>query len=58
MEELLKNIKEELENLNIDSSNLISAIGKLVGILHAHNLDEEAIKAFAECGIKLEIEVK
>lgn len=56
MEKLLKNIEEELGNLNVDSRNLVSAIVKLVGVMHAHNLNEEAVNALAECGIKLEIE--
>ena len=56
MEELLKNVKEQLENLNVDSRNMLSALVKLLEVMHAHDLDDEAIAALSECGIKLEVE--
>lgn len=55
MEELLKNVKEQLENLNVDSRNIFTALVKLLEIMHAHGLDDEAIAALSECGIKLEV---
>lgn len=55
MEELLKNVKEQLENLNVDSRNIFTALVKLLEIMHAHGLDDEAIAALSEYGIKLEV---
>ena len=49
------NIEKIIENLNVSPDNLILAITKLLEIMHAHGLDNEAINALADCGITLEI---
>lgn len=49
------NIEKIIENLNVTPNNLILAITKLLEITHVHGLDNEAIKALADCGITLEM---
>lgn len=51
----IKEILSQLKDIEIKPDNLILAITKLIDIMHKNNLDNEAIKALAESGIKLEI---
>lgn len=51
----IKEILSQLEDIEIKPDNLILAITKLIDIMHKNNLDNEAINALAESGIKLEI---
>ncbi len=56
IEKIIANAQETVENLNLSPDNLILAITKLLEITHAHGLDNEAVKALADCGITLEID--
>ena len=55
IEKIIANAQEAIENLNVSADNLILAIVKLLGITHVNGLDNEAVKALADCGIILEI---
>lgn len=55
IETLFTDAENTLQNLTVETDNLIDAIVKLLEILHANGLDAEAIKALSECGIVLEI---
>lgn len=52
---IIANAQKAVENLNVSPDNLVLAITKLLEITHAHGLDNEAIKALADCGITLEM---
>lgn len=58
IEKIIANAQNDVKNLNVTPNNLILAITKLLEITHAHGLDNEAIKALADCGITLEIGVE
>ena len=53
---ILTDMQNKIDELHVLPDNLVLAITKLLEITHAHGLDNEAIKALFECGIKLEIE--
>lgn len=55
IEKFIETTEGALKNLTIKPDNLISAITKLLEIIHAHGLDADAIKALSECGIALEL---
>lgn len=55
IEKTIANAQKAVENLNVSPDNLVLAITKLLEITHAHGLDNEAIKALADCGITLEM---
>ena len=55
-EKQVKDMLAEIKNLNVSPDNLLSAITKLLEIMHAHGLDNEAVNALSDCGITLEIE--
>lgn len=56
IEKIIANAQETVESLNISSDNLILAITKLLEIMHANGLDNEAVSALVDCGITLEID--
>lgn len=55
-EKIFKNTLSDVENLNVSPNNLVLAITKLLEIMHAHGLDNEAVNALSDCGITLEVE--
>lgn len=55
-EKQVKDMLAEIKNLNVSPDNLLLAITKLLEIMHAHGLDNEAVNALPDCGITLEIE--
>ena len=56
IKKILKDTQNAIEDMNVFPDNLVLAITKLLEITHAHGLDNEAVEALSECGIKLEIE--
>ncbi len=56
VKKILESTKTAIEDMNVSPDNLVLAITKLLEIIHAHGLDNEAVEALSECGITLEIE--
>lgn len=56
IKKILKDTQSAIEDMRVSPDNLVLAITKLLEITHAHGLDNEAVEALLECGIKLEIE--
>lgn len=52
---ILKEAIGELNGVKVSPDNLVCAIAKLLEIMHANGLDNEAVAALSDCGIKLEI---
>ena len=55
IEKIIKTAETALQNMNVAPDNLITAIAKLLEVMHANGLDGAAKKALADCGITLEI---
>ncbi len=56
IKKILKDTQSALDDMRVSPDNLVLAITKLLEITHAHGLDNEAVEALSECGIKLKIE--
>ena len=56
MQDYAKMAEEALNGIETDEKQLFAVIVKLLEVVHAHGLDNEAAEALRECGIRLETE--
>ena len=56
MQDYAKMAEEALNGIETDEKQLFAVIAKLLEVVHAHGLDNEAAEALRECGIRLETE--
>ena len=56
MQDYAQSAENALNGIEADGKQLFAAIVKLLEVVHAHGLDNEAAEALRECGIRLETE--
>lgn len=56
MQDYAQSAENALNGIETDEKQLFAVIVKLLEVVHAHGLDNEAAEALRECGIRLETE--